>query len=148
MLEYLRLVSEFNWWNPLNCVASFLGGAEGKRAVREHWRQACAPGRLARSLEASADLVYKRLLRFFNERKFVPILGTGAEIKSDDSLPRLRSRQGEIALQSADGFPNRCISSSFRQEQCHVDSQHRGVRPFLLIELHPWTLRFGDCTVS
>ena len=74
MLEYLRLVSEFNWWNPLNCVvASFLGGVEGRRAVREHWRQACAPGRLARSLEASADLVYKRLLRFFNERKVVPV---------------------------------------------------------------------------
>ena len=71
--EYLRLVGEFNWWNPLNCaLASVLGGMEGRRVVREHWRQACAPGRLASSLEASADLVYKRLLRFFNERKVVP----------------------------------------------------------------------------
>src|ERR1035438_1284614 len=71
--EYLRLVGEFNWWNPLNCaLASGLGGSEGRRVVREHWRQACAPGRLASSLEASADLVYKRLLRFFNERKVVP----------------------------------------------------------------------------
>jgi hypothetical protein len=71
--EYLRLVGEFNWWNPLNCaLASGLGGTEGRRVVREHWRQACAPGRLASSVEASADLVYKRLLRFFNERKVVP----------------------------------------------------------------------------
>jgi glycosyltransferase involved in cell wall biosynthesis len=72
--EYLRLVSEFNWWNPLNCVvASLFGGTQGRHAVKEHWRQACAPGRLARSLEASADLVYKRLLRFFNERQIVPV---------------------------------------------------------------------------
>jgi glycosyltransferase involved in cell wall biosynthesis len=71
--EYLRLVGEFNWWNPLNCaLASVLGGTEGRCVVREHWRQACAPGRLASSLEASADLVYKRLLRFFTERKVVP----------------------------------------------------------------------------
>src|ERR1700693_1422352 len=71
--EYLRLVSEFNWWNPLNCaLASVLRGTEGRRVVREHWRQACAPGPLASSLEASDDLVYKRLLSFFNERKDVP----------------------------------------------------------------------------
>ena len=61
--EYLRLVSEFNWWNPLNCfVASVRGGIEGRRIVREHWRAACAPGRLGRSLEASADFLYKRIL--------------------------------------------------------------------------------------
>jgi hypothetical protein len=72
--EYLRLVSEFNWWNPLNCMVAFLlNGAQGRRVVRDHFRQACAPGRLARSLEAAADLVYQRLLRFFNERKFVPV---------------------------------------------------------------------------
>jgi glycosyltransferase involved in cell wall biosynthesis len=71
--EYLRLVSEFNWWNPLNCVlASVLGGTEGRRMVREHWRQACAPDRMARSLEASADWVYKRL-PFLNGRKVAPI---------------------------------------------------------------------------
>ena len=74
VLEYLRLISEFNWWNPLNCVlASLFGGTESRRVVKEHWRQACTPGRLAGSLEASADLVYKRLLRFFNERRVVPV---------------------------------------------------------------------------
>lgn len=73
LLEYLRLVDEFNWWNPLNCaVASIIGGTRGRYLVREHWRQACAPDRLARALEASADLVYKRLLRFLDERKVVP----------------------------------------------------------------------------
>ncbi len=71
--EYFRLVSEFNWWNPLNCVvAGLFGGTEGRSAVGEHWRQACTPGRLAGSFEASADLLYKRLLHFFDERKAVP----------------------------------------------------------------------------
>lgn len=61
--EYLRLVSEFNWWNPLNClVASLRGGTEGRRFAREHWRAACAPARLVRSLEASGDFLYKRIL--------------------------------------------------------------------------------------
>jgi glycosyltransferase involved in cell wall biosynthesis len=72
--EYLRLVSEFNWWNPLNCaLASILGGIEGRHIVRENWRQACAPGRLAGSLVATTDVLYRRLLRFFNERKVLPV---------------------------------------------------------------------------
>jgi hypothetical protein len=71
--EYLRLVSEFNWWNPLNCaVASFFWGAEGRCVVSEHWRQACTPRSLAGSFEACADILHKRLLSFFNERKAVP----------------------------------------------------------------------------
>jgi glycosyltransferase involved in cell wall biosynthesis len=73
MPEYLRLVDEFNWWNPLNClVASLLGGAESRSVVREHWLQACAPARLAKSFEASAHLVYKRLLGLLNDHKVVP----------------------------------------------------------------------------
>jgi len=72
--EYLRLVSEFNWWNPPNCAVAFLrGGVEARRVVRKHWRQACSPDRLARPIEASGDWVYKRLLRLFNERKAVPV---------------------------------------------------------------------------
>jgi glycosyltransferase involved in cell wall biosynthesis len=71
--EYLRLVSEFNWWNPLNClVASLFRGTEGRRVVTEHWRQACTFQRLAGSFEASGDLLYKRLLGFFHARKAVP----------------------------------------------------------------------------
>lgn len=73
MPEYLRLVGEFNWWNPLNCLmASFFGGAEGRHAVRQRWRQAFSPGPLARSLEACADLLYKRSFAFFTERKIAP----------------------------------------------------------------------------
>jgi glycosyltransferase involved in cell wall biosynthesis len=73
MVEYLRLVSEFNWWNPLNCaVASLVGGVEGRRVVREHWRQACTLQRLAGSFEATTDALNKRLQRFFNARKAVP----------------------------------------------------------------------------
>ena len=61
--EYLRLVTEFNWWNPLNCLlASLRGGSEGRHSVREHWRAACTAGRMALSLDASADFLYKRLL--------------------------------------------------------------------------------------
>ena len=74
MLEYLRLVTEFNWWNPLNCgVAFFLGGVEGRSSVRENWRRACSVSPVARGLEASADVVYKRLLRLFNQRGGVPV---------------------------------------------------------------------------
>jgi len=72
--EYLRLVSEFNWWNPLNCAVAFLrGGVEARRVVRKHWRQACSPDRLARSIEASGDWAYKQLLGLFHERKPVPV---------------------------------------------------------------------------
>lgn len=86
MLEYLRLVTEFNWWNPLNCaVASLRGGIEGRRAVREHWRQTFTRDRLARSIEASADLVYKKTLRLLNERKIVAIDASGARQRSSHS---------------------------------------------------------------
>ena len=78
ILEYLRLVSEFNWWNPLNCLlASVRGGSEGRRLVREHWRSACTPRRMARSLEASADFLYKRVLQLSEERKAVAVQNTG-----------------------------------------------------------------------
>jgi len=61
--EYLRLIGEFNWWNPLNCAVAFgRGDVEARRVVRKHWRQACSPDRLARSIEASGDWVYKRIL--------------------------------------------------------------------------------------
>jgi len=70
--EYLRLVCEYNWWNPLNCVVAFLsGGIEGRQFVGEHWLQACAPRRLAKSLEAFADFLYMRLRRFFDKRSVV-----------------------------------------------------------------------------
>ena len=73
MPEYLRLVNEFNWWNPLNCIVALLsGGFESRQVVRDHWRQACSPGQMARSVEAFADLVYQRSLRFFNKRKSAP----------------------------------------------------------------------------
>jgi glycosyltransferase involved in cell wall biosynthesis len=67
--EYLQLVCEYNWWNPLNCVVAFLsGGIEGRQFVGEHWLQACAPRRLAKSLLAFADFLYMRLRRFFDRR--------------------------------------------------------------------------------
>jgi glycosyltransferase involved in cell wall biosynthesis len=70
ILEYLRLVTEFNWWNPFNCIlASVRAGVLARSVVSEHWWRACAPSCLLRSLEASFDLVYKRLFCTLNERK-------------------------------------------------------------------------------
>lgn len=70
ILEYLRLVSEFNWWNPFNCVGAWVrAGGYGRRIVRERCWQACSPIRVARSLEACGELVYQRLLHFYHERK-------------------------------------------------------------------------------
>lgn len=72
MPEYLRLVREYNSWNPLNCVvALLLGGIDGRQFAKEHWLQACAPRPMARSIEALADLLSIRLRRLFNEKKFV-----------------------------------------------------------------------------
>jgi glycosyltransferase involved in cell wall biosynthesis len=72
--EYLRLISEFNGWNPLNCaLASLSGDTEARHVVRKHWRQACTPRRLAASLEASADILHKRLRRFFSARKLASV---------------------------------------------------------------------------
>jgi glycosyltransferase involved in cell wall biosynthesis len=71
MPESLRLVCEFNWWNPLNCiVASLFGGSEGRQLVRERWVEACTPRRLARALQAFSDLAYKWSLRFFNNNRY------------------------------------------------------------------------------
>jgi glycosyltransferase involved in cell wall biosynthesis len=68
--EYVRLVSEFNWWNPLNCaIVSLCGGPEGRDLVREHWREAFSAGRVASSRGALADVVYKRWFRFRHEPK-------------------------------------------------------------------------------
>lgn len=70
--EYLRLVTEFNWWNPVNCLlASARAGIEGRRVVREHWQEALAPSRLKMSLEACADFMYKHFFKSSNEREDV-----------------------------------------------------------------------------
>jgi glycosyltransferase involved in cell wall biosynthesis len=74
VLEYLRLVTEFNWWNPFNCFLALLrAGSDGRRIVREHWGQACTPRPIVRSLEASADLLYKRLFQFLKDRKIASV---------------------------------------------------------------------------
>lgn len=64
ILEYLRLVSEFQWWNPMNCALALLSSvAEAKHVVAEHWRQACRPSRVAACLRAFADVLYRRVRR-------------------------------------------------------------------------------------
>jgi glycosyltransferase involved in cell wall biosynthesis len=70
--EYLRLVDEFNWSNPLNCVLAFLSGdIKGRQFAEKHWLLACAPNRLAKSLAALVDLLYVRFRRFVDKRKLV-----------------------------------------------------------------------------
>lgn len=67
ILEYLRLVTEFHWWNPFNCLLALArAGVDGRRIIRENRAQACAPRAFARSLEASIDLMYKQLFQCLN----------------------------------------------------------------------------------
>lgn len=55
--EHLRLVSEFDGWNPLSCVNALRAfGLEGWSAVRLNWRKACRADRIARAAVSFADL--------------------------------------------------------------------------------------------
>jgi glycosyltransferase involved in cell wall biosynthesis len=72
MPEYFRLVSEFHWWNPANCMLAFFSGRrEGRQFVGRHLLQASAPHRLANSFEAFADFLYMRWRRFFDKHNAV-----------------------------------------------------------------------------
>jgi glycosyltransferase involved in cell wall biosynthesis len=62
--EHLRIVSEFDGWNPLSCVKALrIAGPEGWRAVGAHWREACRPGRIAMAAMSFPDLVHMYYLR-------------------------------------------------------------------------------------
>lgn len=61
MPEYFRLVDEFDWWNPLNCLQAIRrGGREGREIVRKRWRRACRPKSVANALTAFRDVLYMR----------------------------------------------------------------------------------------
>lgn len=80
--ESLRLVDEFDWWNPMNCIVAVASGSpDGRQLVKEHWREALAPSRVVRSIRASADLLYKRWSRFQRER------ATGARSAGANVVP-------------------------------------------------------------
>lgn len=72
MPEYMRLVTEFNAWNPMNWTKALLSGcAEARQRTREHWREAFTGRRMAGSIEASAEAMYNTAFRFINQRKAV-----------------------------------------------------------------------------
>lgn len=49
MHEYLRLVEEFGWWNPFNCLQSLRrGGGEGRQTALHKWKIACQPNNILR----------------------------------------------------------------------------------------------------
>ncbi len=61
MPEYFRLVDEFDWWNPLNCLQAMRrGGREGREIVRKRWRRACRPQSVANALTSFKDVLYMR----------------------------------------------------------------------------------------
>ncbi|HEX4021802.1 MAG TPA: glycosyltransferase [Acidobacteriaceae bacterium] len=56
--EPLRLIEEYNWWNPLSCLKVMrLHRAEGWHQVRKHWRQACMPIQLLKAFTAAPDVL-------------------------------------------------------------------------------------------
>ncbi len=78
--EYLRLINEFNWWNPFNyTVALARAGVERRPLVRQHWTEACAPDRIAKSLHAAGGFVYKRFFQLLKTRRIASFrAGRGA----------------------------------------------------------------------
>lgn len=59
--EYLKLVDEFDWWNPLNCLQTLRRGtAEDKRVARRHWAKATLPARMAKACSALPDVLQMR----------------------------------------------------------------------------------------
>ncbi len=61
MPEYFRLVDEFDWWNPLNCLQAIRrGGHEGREVVRKRWRRAWRPQKVANAVTSFKEVVYMR----------------------------------------------------------------------------------------
>lgn len=57
MSEYLRLVEEFDWWNPFNCIQAVRrGGPIDRGTVLKRWRRACTPTRLRKALASLRDV--------------------------------------------------------------------------------------------
>jgi len=57
--EHLRLLGEFDAWNPLNCAKALrIAGAAGAISVRAHWREACRPGRIAMAVRSLPDVIH------------------------------------------------------------------------------------------
>ena len=62
--EYVRLVDEFDWWNPLNCAQALRhdhGGSGSREAVAQRWLRACAPQRVANAACAFNDVRFMRV---------------------------------------------------------------------------------------
>jgi hypothetical protein len=65
MPNYFRLVDEFDWWNPLNCLQAIRrGGREGRKIVFKRWSRACRPKSVANALRSFGDVLHMRRTRF------------------------------------------------------------------------------------
>jgi O-antigen biosynthesis protein len=64
LAEHLRLIEEFDAWNPLNCLKALRAG--GRSAVSNHWRTALAPSRIARAALSFPDVF--RMHRLWRRR--------------------------------------------------------------------------------
>ncbi|HEX3663573.1 MAG TPA: glycosyltransferase [Acidobacteriaceae bacterium] len=74
--EHLRLVGEFDAWNPLNCIKAVrAAGSAGRMTVADQWVRALAPNRIARALFSFRD-VY-RMHRLWRRRSIVHSLQVG-----------------------------------------------------------------------
>jgi glycosyltransferase involved in cell wall biosynthesis len=56
--EPMRLVDEYDWWNPFNCLLAIRrGGVHWTQAVTKRWWRACLPQRIFHSLIGSYDVL-------------------------------------------------------------------------------------------
>lgn len=61
MSEYFRLVDEFNWWNPLNCLQAIRRGSRaGREIARKRWWRAGRPRSFANALMSFRDVLFMR----------------------------------------------------------------------------------------
>lgn len=67
--EPIRLLEEYNWWNPLSCLKVMrLSGAGGWRTVRKHWRHACMPRQMIRAFTAVPDVLFMYMRNTYDFR--------------------------------------------------------------------------------
>ncbi len=67
-LEHLRLVTEMDGWNVLSCIgAVHLAGDAGWQIIRDHWREAIRPSRLAAAMAAFPDVLRMYLFWHFGQ---------------------------------------------------------------------------------
>ncbi len=68
--EFMRMVDEYDWWNPVNCLLTIRrGGPQWKKAVTRRWAHAIVPGHLVRGFTSAWEVlrIYMRDRRDFRD---------------------------------------------------------------------------------